>query len=350
MCSPLDAAQLNLFADTYKPIPIRILTLAEALDQIQTGVYAEQIRYVRRMLTRGEHSYRAAKNRLPAFTFAGTFTPSRAIPNLQQHTGIALGDLDHLDDVPAVKKVICGDSRTVFVFDSPSATGLKVGVHIPIVVDDTSYKYAWETVSTDYQRLYGGTWDLSGKDVSRLCYVSHDPELYVNLDAEVFDVPPAPPPPPPPTLPRYEHPYVPLDDQDYGAQAIRTAVDMIQSAQPGGRHHARLRASRLLGGYVGGGLLSYQEVLSALSNALQGYTDDMSGALKTVVDGLAYGEAYPITRAQKDTERQAWIEAHWPLTPRTHQAPVEHDPWAGRRTLPLKPYQGLRLGRTVRRG
>ena len=32
-------------------------TLGQALDAIRTGVYAEKIRYVRRMLARGEHSY-----------------------------------------------------------------------------------------------------------------------------------------------------------------------------------------------------------------------------------------------------------------------------------------------------
>ena len=56
----------------------------------------------------------------------------------------------------------------------------------------------WQAVADAYQHRYGVPWDPSGKDVSRLCYVSHDPELYLNLNAEVFDVPPAPPPEPRP--------------------------------------------------------------------------------------------------------------------------------------------------------
>jgi len=199
--SPIAHAQVNLFADTYKPIPVRILTLAEALNEIRTGVYAAQIAYVRRMLARGEQSYRAAKNKLPAFTLAGTFSPSRLIANLQQHTGVIHADLDHLSDVLAAKQAISADPRTVYAFISPRGEGLKFGVRTPILPDDPAYKHAWQAVATEYERLYGGVWDRSGKDISRLCYVSYDPDLYVNFNAEVFDVPPAPAPRPQPQRP-----------------------------------------------------------------------------------------------------------------------------------------------------
>ena len=133
-------------------------------------------------------------------------------------------------------------------------------------------------------------------------------------------------------------------------RAIRTAMDMIQSAAPGTRHHAQARAARLLGGYVRERLLRYAEALSGLVEGTRRLHRGHGGALKTVVDGLAYGEAIP-----------HYLEDHWkpsgkPGSSRigrrttTRQAPAEDDPWEGRRTLPLKPYEGLRLGRTVRRG
>jgi hypothetical protein len=338
--NPIAHAHVNLFADTYKPIPVRILTLAEALDEIRTGVYAAPIAYVRRMLARGEPSYRAAKNKLPAFTFAGTFAPSRSIPHLQQHTGIVHGDLDHIPDVAATMQALAADPHTVYVFVSPSGTGLKLGVRGLVVTDDAAYKHAWQAVADAYRRLYGVRWDASGKDVSRLCYVSDDPELYINPEAAVFDVSPAPPRPPRPRPTALAVSHTPTARQDYAQRAINTATTMIQSAPMGTRHHTRLKAARLLGGYVAGGLLSYEQALSALSRALDGYTEDISGALKTVVDGLAYGEAHPITLHALEAEREAWIASHR-ATP-TPQAPVEDNPWAGMRTLSLKPYGGYR--------
>jgi hypothetical protein len=342
-------AQLNLFADTFQPIPRRILTLAQALDEIRSGVYAERIAFVRKMLARGEQSYRAAKEKLPAFTFAGTFTPTRKITHLQRHSGIVHADLDHTHDLAATKAKICADPRTVYAFISPRGDGLKFGVHVPVVPDDPTYKHAWQVVATTYEQLYGGEWDPSGKDISRLCYVSHDPDLYANFDADGFDVPPAPTPEPTPKT-RSVVVHSSTHPQDSTERAIQTAVEMIQTAQLGTRHHTRLRVARLLGGFVAGGLLTDERAYGVLAQALVGHTDNLVAALKTVEAGLAYGKDHPITLKALETERLAWLEAHRKTSPTSRQPPVKQDPWAGMRTLPLKPYRGLRLGKAVRRG
>jgi hypothetical protein len=79
---------------------------------------------------------------------------------------------------------------------------------------------------------------------------------------------------------------------------------MIETAELGMRHHTRLKAARLLGGYVASGLLSEDQAYGALAHALVGHTDDRERALKTVVDGLKYGQAHPITlEAWKPTGR-----------------------------------------------
>lgn len=330
-------AQINLFADTYTTEPMGIITLAEALEAIRSEVHADRIAYVRRMRRRGEASYRAAKNRLPAYTFAGTFAPSRKIEYLQQHSGIVHGDLDHLTDVAAVKRTMAADPCTVYAFVSPSGEGLKLGVHVPVVPDDRYYKHAWQTVA----QRYGGTWDPSGKDICRLCYVSHDPDAYMNFNADLFALPPLPPPARTPDDPSTADAFTEASDpQDDVERAIRTAQLMIISAVPGTRHHARFRAARLLGGYVGGGLLPYERALKALSDALEGHTDDMAGALKTVVDGLRYGEAAPITRETIAAKR--------------HPSPTQEDRWGGASTLPIRPFArrgGIRIrGKQVRHG
>jgi VirE N-terminal domain len=234
--------------------------------------------------------------------------PSRGNAYLQQHSGLVHGDLDDVGDVEAVKRALADDRRTVYVFISPSANGVKVGVHVPIVDDDAAYKHAWQAVATEYERLYGVRWDPSGKDISRLCYISNDPDLYMNLDAEEFNIPPAPvlePRPPQGSVSRRDPWY-----QGYAERAIHTAVQMIEDAELGTRHHTRLRAARLLGGYVAGGLLSDDQAYGALAQALVDHTEDLQRALKTVEDGLAYGKSHPITVDALEAERQDWLAHH----------------------------------------
>jgi hypothetical protein len=314
---PLSDCRVNLFANAYRTVPVATIALAEAIEAIRGGMYQRAVCNVRQVLsTKGQRTYNKAKNKLPALTFAGTFSPARAISHFQQHSGIIHGDLDHLPDVKAAKCAICSDPRTVYGFDSTSGTGLKIGVNGPRVADDPEYKRVWQAASMEYERLYGGKWDQSGKDISRLCYVSWDPEAYWNPNATVFEEPPPP----------IQESHAPTSPQpsttthligrreDYAVRAIRTAVQMIQAAVLGTRHHTRLKASRLLGGFVTGGVLSYDQAYTVLEHALNGHTDDMAAALRTVKDGLAYGQAYPITLEALEAERQAWLEAHR-LTP-----------------------------------
>jgi hypothetical protein len=266
--------------------------------------------------------------------------------------------LDHLSDIAAIKHAICSDPRTVYAFISPSAGGLKLGVHVDLVPDDASYKHAWHIVSAEYEGLYGGRWDPSGKDVARLCYASWDPEVYWNPAASLFEVPPPPvqESPAPTSVPRSFPPHMADRCDAYAVRAIRTAVQMIQTAMPGARHHARLRASRLLGGYIISGLMSYDQAYTVLAQALDGHTEDMKKALKTVKNGLEYGMADPISCEALEADRQAWLEQH---VTRPRRLPVHGDPpesaealvsdhWEGMPTLPLRPYsgyRGLRYGR-----
>ena len=150
--SPLAHAQVSLFLNSFNSIPAETLTLIQALERIRSGTYEVQVQTLRQVLAReGKRSYDRTKAHLPAVTFGGVFLPTRGNAHLQQHSGIVHGDLDHLSDVSAVKQAICADPRMVYAFISPSEWGLKLGVHVPIVADDTVYKHAWQTVSTVYE-------------------------------------------------------------------------------------------------------------------------------------------------------------------------------------------------------
>jgi hypothetical protein len=311
MTASLTALQVNVFRGSHRPTPVKTLSLAQALDAIRTGIYQRQVAHLRHLLaSQGEKVYKRLKEQLDAVTFCGTFSPSRAKANLTHHNGIVHGDLDHLPDLHAVKLALCADPYTVYCFVSPRGEGLKLGVRIEPVPDDAAYKPAWQAVADYYRQHYGVTWDPSGKDVSRLCYVSWDAECYINPEAPLFPVPlMVAPPPRPQMLPRPRD--IPSDRRErYAQQAIDTAVKIIDASIPGTRHHARTKAAYLLGGYVAGGLLDYHEAYPALEAAVSRNTDTLTASLKTITDCLQAGMDAAISLEDLEAERERWLEAH----------------------------------------
>ena len=93
------------------------------------------------------------------------------------------------------------------------------------------------------------------------------------------------------------------------------------------------------------GFLTEDQAYGALASALIGPTEDLERALKTVVDGLAYGQADPIAVEALEAEHQTWFTPH--RSRQTHRdRPPSSDPWDGVNTLPLKPSMGDR-GMTI---
>jgi hypothetical protein len=315
---------INVFRGSTNPRPIEILSLADVFERIRTGTYRKAVENLRLILaTNGKPAYDRAKKKLDGVTFAGTFAPGRAIKKFTQHSGLVHGDIDGLTDVQDAKRRLTADPYTLYCFISPSGSGLKLGTRVVPVKDDVSYKRCWQAVADHYAQQHVVTWDPTGKDISRLCYVSYDPEIYVNLDAPLFPIPEAlkekaieltePPIPTaesedfadPPTRPSRQ--FSPARHARYAEKAIRAAVAIIDASVPGSRHAHRLKASELLGGYVAGGVLTYDEAWGALAQAVARNTDDFERSMKTIDDGLRHGHARPLTLAKLEAEGKAWI-------------------------------------------
>ncbi len=328
-------ADVSLFRSAVATEPTQTLTPAIVLNAIQRGDYQQSILRLRRIrTTRGTDNYNAAKKYLPAVTFGGTFDPTRAKRNLVQHSGVVHGDLDHLADAQAVKQLLCANPYTCYCFTSPSGDGLKLGVLVMPVTDDEAYKHAWQVMAYYYQQHYSMTWDPSGKDICRLCFVSWDPDLYVNPAAQCFPLPPVTVETPRPLDRPSPRPALPLDRRDdYARQALDTAVKMIDASTPGNRHFWRRKAAYLLGGYVAGGLLTADQALDALAAAVQRNTAHLQPSLKTVEACLEAGMQAAITLEHLEQERRQWLATHWHTHARiwTGQLPTraaqEIPPW-----------------------
>jgi BT4734-like, N-terminal domain len=158
--------------------------------------------------------------------------------------------------------------------------------------------------------------DTSCKDVSRLCYMSWDPDLYRNPAAVPFPVPAMQAP----TTQTNDYPRMVLLPGDrrqrYADQVIATAIKILDASiartptSNGTRDRQRLKASRLLGGYIAGGVLTEAEAKAGIARAVERNTDKLTRAWRVIERGLRYGEAAPITLGQLEDEYQRRVTTY----------------------------------------
>lgn len=159
------------------------------LDRIRNGASKKIIDQVRASLTKQDANVH--KSQLPAVTFAGTFK-TRDKKGLKEASGLCILDFDNIKTEEAIqlKEELKSDAFIYASWISPSANGLKALVKIPTVQSDAEYLLYYKSIVEYFSWVndaYGEkTIDMSGKDISRLCYESHDPEIYVNPDSMLY--------------------------------------------------------------------------------------------------------------------------------------------------------------------
>ncbi|MFU8781113.1 MAG: BT4734/BF3469 family protein [Kiritimatiellia bacterium] len=96
-------------------------------------------------------------------------------------------DFDDLPDLATRKAQIANDPHTLLCFVSPSGTGLKLIVRIE--ADASTHAESFNHAKSYFAKHYQLETDPSGKDLARLCFFSHDPELVFREDAELLHRP-----------------------------------------------------------------------------------------------------------------------------------------------------------------
>lgn len=124
------------------------------------------------------------KQELPSICFSGKFN-KRADNSLLEHSGLICLDFD---GYPSKKEMITEkdslskDKYVYSVFVSPSGDGLKVIVKIPKDIDNhINYFNSLE------KHFNSQHFDKTSKNVSRVCYESYDPMIYINEGSKEWD-------------------------------------------------------------------------------------------------------------------------------------------------------------------
>lgn len=128
--------------------------------------------------------YSELKGKLPICLFAGTF--GRFCNDaLIAPSGLVVVDLDKIpvQKMSDVWNMLVNDPYTYAAFLSPSGRGYKVIVRVADNIDNTTHNEYLDALKEYYSSPF---WDDSCKGVSRACYLSSDPDLYVNRNSKVW--------------------------------------------------------------------------------------------------------------------------------------------------------------------
>lgn len=232
--------------------------------------------------------FQKAKGDLPIACFGGVFE-TRSKNNIKQGSGLLTLDFDKLPNLEEKRKELESLDYVYSVFVSPSGVGLKALVRIPELTDDKEYKKHYLALSKKIKGI-----DESGKDISRACFFSYDPNIYINEKAKVFTE-------------KYEENKLkqPKNTVKNDYETANRCLNLIRNAVEGERHTKILNASRLMGGFVEAGKINYEEAIRLLEGeAHQINPDDYQANRKAIYDGLEDGMSNPLKDLEKSLKSE----------------------------------------------
>jgi hypothetical protein len=179
----MESAVCNIFQNVWDTSCDHEAHVISVLSAIRSGKWKSKVENYR--LEEDQEKRRQLKNGFPCVTFCGTFERRKA-SMMRDYSGVVVIDIDDIpfESLQRIKDSICSDWYTAACFVSPSF-GLKVLFVTNNKQED--HKYTFEEIRRYFQSKYNIKIDRSGKDVSRLCFISYDRDLYFNNDYKMFN-------------------------------------------------------------------------------------------------------------------------------------------------------------------
>jgi len=237
------------------------------------------------------------------------------LPKVVKHIGILQIDVDNLTESEFIElwNKFKNDNFILFMFRSISGKGIKAG----IMIEESTEKHLENFLKAEKYFLdtYGIQIDKQTKDLIRVCYISYDPDLYINYNAELF---------------YYDYKPEMVQKSAFKSNSgiqvfanmqkctsskvknhiintvnrtIKNAVVIIESATQGDKHGYRLKGGYLIGGYIAGGLMVESEVLPILEMAVRNNTSlPVEKAMKDIYDSVRAGKTEPINEYTIESE------------------------------------------------
>ena len=207
---------ISLFANAKAVAQCSEITVGTFLDGMRDGKWHENVARVRVLASKhtaavvahgldsdqakgAKQTLNREKERLPGVTLAGRFA-SRAKGALPQSlTSLVPVDLDNLPNLEDARRKLEVSPHVLAVWLSCSGRGLWLLGRSAPDLTAANYSAAWAAMASHAADLLGlprsatGTtgrplFDPSVRNIARLCFVSHDPDLWVNPRAEPLEI------------------------------------------------------------------------------------------------------------------------------------------------------------------
>lgn len=159
-------------------VPHKTATLFQIYNAITGDFYKERTDKLR-SIADPKQARQFKANNFDYCTFSGVFT-SRNDKKIVQHSGLMAVDFDHLPSLEEVRQALLVDEYfdTQLLFVSPSGDGLKWIIEIDTRKAPHGEYFA--SVANYILQTYGIEVDKSGRDISRACFLPHDPNAFIN--------------------------------------------------------------------------------------------------------------------------------------------------------------------------
>ena len=181
-----DSTHISLFKNVWSVNESESITILDVIWRISNGFWKDEVARYRKEEDKDKKA--EIKKSIPAVTFAGEVTGKRFDSNINKYTQLVILDIDKIseDKLRSYKKKLKEDNHIVAYFESLSH-GLKVLVSV--TSDASKHKsHAFFQLEEYMLNRHNIVIDKSGKNLSRLCFISHDEDMYFNEFADDFKV------------------------------------------------------------------------------------------------------------------------------------------------------------------
>jgi hypothetical protein len=169
--------------------PLENKSLIILTKEIKEGKYKDDVQKVTGLASQGKKEEAdKLKKQLLAFTPSAIFEGGRKLEYLKQYSQYIIVDLDKItpEQLQAAFDKAAAIPYTFCCFRSPSGNGIKILIEVTSTQEH--HEQAYKQVADYYEQQIGLPIDRSGKDITRLCFVSYDPQAHRNIYNEKFPV------------------------------------------------------------------------------------------------------------------------------------------------------------------
>jgi hypothetical protein len=291
--------------------------------------YQATIEKVRDAAAKGDNDQKSTlKNELPAICPAGIHPEGspRHADKLNGHSGFIQVDIDFKDN-PHLFETLATDIETLasqlkeslalnrYIFYAGlSVSGAGLWLLMP-VSSHGDHRPTYFLIKHAFEAMGINVDEQAGQNPNDLRLLSYDPNPLLNPGAKIFHSIKEKPKPKPKPAPSPIHKKASTFNQD-------KILNLVRDAKEGERHEKILKASRLMGGYVGTGAISFEEAQTLLQEEAATISNAYSKDERTIKDGLNNGMQYPIQDKKPQPPQQPQPK------PQPPQQPPEPEPVA----------------------